>query len=128
MRVFKTRIFARFARSERIADKTLAEVVRDAERGLIDADLGNGLLKMRIARKGEGKRGGYRSIVGYREAERAFFIFGFAKSALDNLKPIQIDELRDAAADYMLRSDAEIEDDIVAGRLVEVPYEENSED
>lgn len=52
MRIFKTRWLARFARHERITDASLIEAITRAERGLIDADLGGGLIKQRIARQG----------------------------------------------------------------------------
>jgi hypothetical protein len=63
MRVFKTKPFARFADHEGIADADLCDVVRRAEEGLIDADLGGGVIKQRIARKEQGKSGGFRSLV-----------------------------------------------------------------
>ena len=66
MQVFKTRWFARFARHELITDASLRQAIARAERGLIDADLGGGLIKQRVARKGQGRSGGYRVIVGYR--------------------------------------------------------------
>jgi hypothetical protein len=56
MRVFKTKPFARFANREGIAEKELREAVRRAERGLIDADLGGGVIKQRLAREGQGSR------------------------------------------------------------------------
>jgi hypothetical protein len=62
MRVFKTKPFARFASREWLADQELCEAVRRAERGLIDADLGGGVIKQRLAREGQGKSGGFRII------------------------------------------------------------------
>lgn len=52
MRIFKTRWFARFARQERLLDDSLLEAIKRAERGLVDADLGGGLIKQRVARQG----------------------------------------------------------------------------
>lgn len=57
----------------------------DANRGLIDADLGSGLIKQRIARPGASKSGGFRTIVLFRSRERAFFVHGFAKNEKDNI-------------------------------------------
>ena len=91
LRVFKTKPFSRFASHEEIADEELLDAVRRAARGLIDADLGGGVLKQRIARKGEGKSGGYRTILFFRQEDRAFFVYGFAKNAKDNIRR---DELR----------------------------------
>lgn len=66
MQVFKTKWFARFAWQEGIADANLTETIKRAEQGLIDADLGGGLIKMRIARQGQGRSGGYRAVIAYR--------------------------------------------------------------
>jgi hypothetical protein len=67
-------------------------VIERAERGIIDADLGGGLIKQRVARPGQGRSGGFRMIVVYRTKERAVFIYGFAKtpattSRTTNCKP-----------------------------------------
>ncbi|WP_255573940.1 type II toxin-antitoxin system RelE/ParE family toxin [Erythrobacter sp. SCSIO 43205] len=74
----------KFAAKEKSSDATLADAVHRAETGLIDADLGNGLIKQRIARQGGGRSGGYRSILIFRSGERAIFVFAFAK----NDKPV----------------------------------------
>ena len=66
MRVFKTKEFARSARRETIRDATLLEAASRAERGLIDADLGGGLIKQRVARPGQGRRSGYRTLMAFR--------------------------------------------------------------
>ena len=63
MRTFKTKAFARFADRERLEDTALCEAVQRAATGLIDADLGGGVIKQRIARKGGGRSGGFRAIV-----------------------------------------------------------------
>ena len=70
VRAFTTKSFRRFQRKEGIKDAALCEAVRRAERGLIDADLGHGPTKQRVARPGEGRRGGFRTVVAYRVAQR----------------------------------------------------------
>jgi hypothetical protein len=80
VRLFKLRAFARFQRREGIADKTLAKAVRGAEDGLVDADLGGGLIKQRVARPGQGKRGGFRTIVVYRRGRRAVFCLALPRA------------------------------------------------
>jgi len=77
MRVVKTKWFARFARKEDISDKNLSDAVREAEKGLIDGELGGGLIKKRVARAGEGKGGGYRTLIIYCAVIRAVFVYGF---------------------------------------------------
>ncbi len=87
MRVFVVKAFRRFQRKEKIADDALCDAIQRAERGLIDADLGGGLIKQRVARARQGKRSGYRTIVAYRAGDRSVFLFGFAKSGQDNISP-----------------------------------------
>jgi hypothetical protein len=57
VRIFKLKTLARFTRRERIGDVSLCEAIEHAERGLVDADLGGGLIKQRVARAGQGRAG-----------------------------------------------------------------------
>ena len=104
MRTFKTKPFARFARREGIPDDLLCDAVRRAEHGQIDADLGGGVIKQRIARPGQGKSGGFRAIVLFRSLEWSFFVHGFAKSGTDNLRQDELKAFR-LLADEMLGMD-----------------------
>ncbi|MEG3437871.1 type II toxin-antitoxin system RelE/ParE family toxin [Pannus brasiliensis CCIBt3594] len=85
MRIFKNKWFAKFARKEGISDARLREAVSEIESGRIDADYGGGVIKQRIARTNEGKSGGYRSVILYQRGNKAFFVYGFAKSERDNI-------------------------------------------
>ena len=123
-RIYANRWFAKFAAKERISDATLAEAVHRAESGLIDADLGSGLIKQRIARQGEGKSGGYRSILIFRSGERAVFVFAFAKSAKANLNAAELRVYRMAASIMLELSEDQIETEVEAGRLAEVKDDE----
>jgi hypothetical protein len=119
LRVFKTKWFGRFARKERLSDQKLAEAVREVEEGLHDGDLGGGLVKKRLARSGEGKRGGYRAIIVYRKGSRAVFLYGFAKSDKENLDPLELREYQKAAQVYLRLNEADI------GKVLEeVSYDE----
>jgi hypothetical protein len=80
VRIFKNKWFAKFARDEDISDAKLCNAIQDAEKGLIDADYGGGVIKQRIARQNEGKSGGYRAIILFLRGDRSFFVFGFLKS------------------------------------------------
>ncbi len=104
MRTFKTKPFARFASREGIDDEALCEAVERAGRGLIDADLGGGVIKQRVARRGQGRSGGFRVIAVFLREERAFFVHGFAKSDRDNLRGGELGALK-ALADRLLGLD-----------------------
>ncbi|MGO9743639.1 MAG: type II toxin-antitoxin system RelE/ParE family toxin [Roseiarcus sp.] len=120
MPIYQLEPFARFARSENIADENLVGAVERAARGLLDADLGGGLVKQRVARKGQGRRGGYRVMIAFRSGDFAVFLFGFAKSAQDNLADRQLIILRRIAASWLSADAATIQTAVELGELVEV--------
>ena len=85
-RVFRNAWFGRFARKEKISAAALWEAVERAEGGLIDADLGGGVIQQHISRSGAGKSSGCRSILIDRKDGKAFFVFGFPKNAQGNIR------------------------------------------
>ena len=119
MRIFKVKTFARFARRERIADHSLIEAAERAERGLIDADLGGDVIKQRVARPGQGRSGGYRTIIAYRCGAFAVFLFGFAKNEKDNIDPGDLGDLQIIAGQW-IDDASKIAKDVAAGILIEV--------
>jgi hypothetical protein len=121
VRIFKTKPFARFAKRERLEDGSLLDAVSEIERGLVDADLGGGVLEKRVARPGEGKRGVYRMLIAVRASHRAIFMFGFAKIERDNIDDNQLATLREAAAYWLTAEDDRIERAIEDENLIEVP-------
>lgn len=120
MRIFKNGWFGRFSRKENIAADVLWDAVKRAERGLIDADLGGGVIKQRIARPGEGKSGGYRSIVLFRQGDKAYFVYGFAKSELDNIRKNEVNQFQRMAKHVFSLTDEQLHQLIVAGQFEEV--------
>jgi hypothetical protein len=120
VRIFVTRWFVRFARRETIAAAELREAAQRAERGLVDADLGGGLIKQRIARPGAGRRGGLRSIVIFRAGERAIFVYGFAKSARATIRPDELSAFKRLAAEMLNYDEAALAKAVASGALEEV--------
>lgn len=98
----------------------LIKAVKEAENGMIDADLGGGLIKKRIARVGGGKRGGYRTIVAYQRGARAFFLYGFSKNKMDNIDDRDLADLKTLARVYASLSEDEISNAIGKGVFLEV--------
>ncbi|MGL9622176.1 type II toxin-antitoxin system RelE/ParE family toxin [Bradyrhizobium sp. U531] len=119
MRIFKTRTLARFARQNRIPDASLVAAIDRATRGLIDANLGGRIIKQRVARPGEGKRGGFRLLIGF-GSERSVFLFGFAKNERENIDDAELTTLREIAASFLSASNAKIEQALNDGTLIEV--------
>jgi hypothetical protein len=122
-RIYKSKWFVRFAKKERIADAKLREAIENAETGLIDADYGDGLIKQRIARPGEGKSGGYRSIILFKKGERSFFVYGFAKSNQDNIDKSDERDFKELAAVLLNASDEQLADLVESGKFQEVHYD-----
>jgi len=123
MRIFLTRVFARFAAKERISDAALRDAMRRAEAGLVDADLGGGVIKQRVARPGKGKSGGYRTIVLFRRQTRAVFVYGFAKSERENIDPQELRDFRDSGRVILNLSESEMSAAVIAGKFREIGHD-----
>lgn len=123
-RIFKSKSFSRFAKRAGISDAKLVEAITRAERGLIDADLGGGVIKQRIAREGGGRSGGFRTIIFFRSKNRAFFVHGFAKSEKDNLQPEELSAFKEAAKIVLALSEHQLQQAIEAGSFVTVRQKE----
>jgi hypothetical protein len=120
LRIFKTKWFARFARKEGIDDNKLLKAIAEAEKGAFVIDLGGGLIKKRVSRSGQGKSGGYRTIIVYRVKTLAIFVYGFPKSAKANLNAIELDAYKKLAQVFLDFSDKDIAKALKAGELMEV--------
>ena len=122
MRVFKGKLFNRWAASEKIGDNDLCQAAAEAFAGQYDADLGGYLFKQRIARRGGGKSGGYRTILGFRKSDssRIFFLYGFPKNARANITSRERAALSANAAALIGASNGQIEVLKAKGTIVEM--------
>ena len=98
MAIYKTRWFNRWARKQGLDDLSLCSAVREMVAGLYEADLGSGLVKKRIARSGQGKRGGFRTLVATNKGDRWFFLFGFPKNERSNIDKDEEEALKKLAS------------------------------
>jgi hypothetical protein len=126
VRIFQNKAFLRFAKKAGIGDAVLCEAIRDAERGLIAADLGGGVIKQRIARPGQGKSGGFRTLIVFRAGARAFFVYGFAKNEMDNIGQDELVALKKLATALLAYDDKAIARVIASGTLAEVICDEKA--
>lgn len=120
VRVFKTKWFVRFARRQKIPDRELCEAVQRAERGLVDADLGGGVIKQRLARSGQGRSGGFRGVILFRIRSRAFFVYGFPKSERDNIDASELEAFRNLAVVMLDYDDDQLRQALETEALQEV--------
>ena len=107
-------------------DAALCDAVQRAERGLVAADLGGGVIKQRIGRKGSGRSGGFRTIILFRRSQLAFFVHGFAKSQRANLRQDELRAFRLLARQYLALDRAGLAAVEAVGAIIEVKCDEEA--
>jgi len=122
MRIFKTRLFAKWAKKEKLFDDALNQAVSEMEQGLIDANLGGHVYKKRVAQKGRGKRGSTRTILVYRSSSNAFFIFGYSKNEKDNVSDDELKQAKAFAKELLSYSETQLNTLVETGKLIEVEH------
>ena len=122
-RVFKTRHFCRWMRKTELTDSALCDAVLEMMQGLVDADLGGGVVKKRIGLAGRGKRGGVRTLLATNKANRWFFVFGFEKNDRANIGDDELEALRDLASDLLARTSTQLDAAVRDGALEEICHD-----
>lgn len=120
MSIYKTRWFDRWARKDGLADAGLCQAVDEMRRGLLDADLGGGLFKKRVARPGQGKSGGWKTLIASNRGNRWFFVFGFPKSERANIDQDEEEALKRLAIHLLSLPEQALQQAGQAGELIEV--------
>jgi hypothetical protein len=128
IKVYKTKPFSRFARKARISDNELWNAAVLADEGVVDADLGGGVIKQRIARAGEGKSGGSRSIIVFRRGDRAVYVYGFEKKDQAKIRSRELEAFRKLAKLVLGYTLADMAREIAAGEFINVRPIEESDD
>lgn len=119
-RIFKTRYFARWMRKTELKDEELCFAVIEMAQGLIDADLGGGILKKRVGLSGRGKRGGARTLVATNKGNRWIFVYGFEKNDRTNISDGELEALKDIAAQLLARTGKQLDEALNDGSLTEI--------
>ena len=122
-RVFKTRYFSRWMRKTELTDAVLCTAVGEMIQGLIDADLGGGVVKKRVGLAGRGKRGGARTLVATNKGRLWFFVFGFEKNDRANIRTEEKEALQAIALDLLSRSRKELDAAVEDGSLQEICHD-----
>ena len=122
MSIYKTRSFARWVKREGLADRDLCDAVVEIQKGLIDARLGGGLIKKRVARSGHGKRGGYRVILASNLGDRWVFMFGFAKNERDNVDDDELRLMKRLASAFLEMDDRMLRQALTSGEILEIHH------
>lgn len=120
MQVFKNKAFSKWALKEGLGDEVLLAAIDEISQGLVDADLGGQVFKKRVAVGGRGKSGGFRTLLAYRAADNAFFVYGFAKNARANISNKELKALKMYANTLLSYSRVELNKAVKGGALIEV--------
>ena len=127
MAIYKTRWFDRWARKQGIGSQVLCAAVREMTAGLYEADLGGGLLKKRIARPGQGKSGGFRTLVATNKGNRWIFVFGFPKNERSNIDKDEAEALKKLAEHLLSLTTQALDKARRAGELMEITDDAKNE-
>jgi hypothetical protein len=122
-RVFKTRYFNRWMRKTALSDHALCLAVAEMASGLIDADLGGGVVKKRVALDGRGKSGGARTLIATNKGSRWFFVFGFEKNERANISDDELAALKETAEILLARTTSQLEVALADASLLEICHE-----
>ncbi len=120
MAIYKHKVFHKWTKAQGLTNNALKKAIVELDNGLYDANLGGGLYKKRIALPGQGKSGSSRTFVAFKEGEKAFFIYGFAKNLRANINANEKKVYRKLAKDFLNMNTAQIEKMIENGKLFEV--------
>ncbi len=131
-RVFKTRYFARWLRKTQLTDSALCAAIAEMVAGLVDANLGGGVFKKRVALSGKGKSGSAPTLVATQKGKRWIFVFGFEKNERGNISPTELDAVQQIAGDLLRLTEDELNVHLANQALTEIchdtPYQNQYQD
>lgn len=123
MSIYKTAAFNKWQKKVSVGDNSLLTAIKEIEMGLVDANLGGGVFKKRVARKGFGKSGSFRTILASNYKGRWIFIFGFAKNEKANIDHQELLAIQEYAKFLMSLDAIQINQLIENQELYEVYHE-----
>lgn len=126
-RVFETRPFSRWMRKTELTDQALCSAVDEMAAGLIDADLGGGVIKKRVALPGRGKSGSARTLVATNKGNRWFFIFDCEKNERTNISTDEVEAVRRIVADLLRLGSSELDAHVASEALKEICHDSESQ-
>jgi hypothetical protein len=127
MKIHKTRWFNRWANKQGLDNLSLCKAVREMVAGLYEADLGGGLLKKRIARPGQGKRGGFRKLIATNKGDRWIFVYGFPKNERSNIDKDEEEALKKLALSLLSLTPEDLEQAKDNNEVIEVDCDAEEE-
>jgi len=120
MSAFMSKPFSKWAASEGIGNDDLRCALTEIVDGLIDAELGGGVIKKRVGVANRGKSSGARTILAYKSGKHTFFMFGFLKNQTDNITAQELKTLKAMAKEFFSYDQSDINKLTASGQLIEI--------
>jgi hypothetical protein len=124
MNRLKTKWVNKWAKKHRISDDNLIVAIENLENNLSSSNLGGGLFKVRIASQSGGKSGGFRTLIVYKEDDRAVVVYGFAKNEQENLSKSELLAFKILSKDILNQSHSDLEMAINKGVFIPLGEEQ----
>lgn len=119
-----TREFAKWAAKHSVSTADLAATLNEIEAGSFEADLGGHVIKKRIRFRGQGKSGSGRTLLCFKQDDRAIFIHGYAKNEKANVSKKELVAFRRVAEILLVLSSDQIAHSVNTGTFIEVTNNE----
>ncbi len=109
-----------------LTNDALCNAVSEMDAGLIDADLGGGVVKKRVALPGRGKSGSARTLVATNRGSRWFFVFGFEKNERANISKKELEALQAIAGDLLMLNSKQLAAHVKNEALQEICHDNHN--
>jgi len=107
MKKLKTKWFHKWANKQKLTDEKLIQAIVNMQNGLSSVSLGGGLYKVRVSLENSGKSSAFRTLIVYRENDRAVIVYGFMKKEQENLSTSELKSFKVLSKDILaLREEA----------------------
>jgi hypothetical protein len=116
----KTKWFDKWSKKNLLSDKKLLDTLRNISNNLGVVNLGGALYKIRVNKEGQGKSGGFRTIVVYRQSEIAIFVYGFSKNVKSNLNKEELTDLKILSKDLLSINKQEYQNLVAQGEFINI--------
>jgi len=116
----KTKWFDKWSKKNLLSDKKLLDTLRNISNNLGVVNLGGALYKIRVNKEGQGKSGGFRTIVVYRQSEIAIFVYGFSKNVNSNLNKEELTDLKILSKDLLSMNKQVYQNLVAQGEFINI--------
>ena len=124
MDILSTKWFKKWSKKANLQSQDLLDAVKNLEDGLSSASLGNHLFKIRAKREHSGKSSGFRTIVVYRENDKAVFLYGFGKNEKKNISKSELQYFKKLSNDLLALDKDQLKQFIEQGILFNIEVAE----